>query len=72
MNGGARTRAVVFFILHPSAFILFLQEDVGRLDVAMDPSLLVNGGQPARDLHGDANRLGDLRRIRPELDEVLA
>ena len=42
-----------------------LQQDVGRLDVAMDQPLLVRGRQPLGDLQADAQDLLQLQRPGP-------
>ena len=46
------------------------QEDVLGLQVAMDEALVVRGGEPARDLHGDVDRLA--HRERAVLGQPLA
>ena len=44
------------------AFDPVLEEDVGRLDVAVDQTLRMRRRQARRDLHADAQNLGELQR----------
>ena len=66
MKDGGRVRILpAFFILHPSAFIL-LQEDVGRLEIAVNHTVDMSGMDGPRQGFDELCRR--TRRLGPALD----